>query len=59
MSRVGKNPVQVPQGVEVAFVDGLLTAKGKLGELTLKTRPEIDVKVNDWLRLFQLSRFVQ
>ena len=47
MSRVGKNPVQIPQGVEVAFVDGLLTAKGKLGELTLKTRPEIDVKVED------------
>ena len=44
MSRVGKNPVEVPSDVNVAIVDDVLTAKGKLGEqsVTLGT----DVKVN-------------
>ena len=30
MSRVGQNPVNIPDGVEVSIVDGELTAKGKL-----------------------------
>ena len=37
MSRVGKNPVSIPSGVEVSFADGILTAKGKMGELKLET----------------------
>ena len=35
MSRVGKYPVPLPQGVSITVVDGILTAKGKLGELTM------------------------
>lgn len=35
MSRVGKYPVEVPAGVQVAIAAGILTAKGKLGELKL------------------------
>ncbi|MCI0756436.1 50S ribosomal protein L6 [Teichococcus vastitatis] len=35
MSRVGKYPVTVPAGVTVAMKDGVVSAKGKLGELTL------------------------
>ncbi len=34
MSRVSKNPVTIPAGVEVALKDAVLTVKGKLGELT-------------------------
>ncbi len=34
MSRIGKNPVQVPDGVEVKIDGGSVTVKGKLGELT-------------------------
>ena len=30
MSRVGKNPVTIPQGVTVDLAGGILTAKGKL-----------------------------
>ena len=33
MSRVGKYPVEIPAGVQVAIAGSLLTAKGKLGEL--------------------------
>lgn len=47
MSRVGKNPVTIPSGVEVALADGILTAKGKLGELKLQTRPEVEVTIED------------
>lgn len=47
MSRVGKNPVSIPSGVEVTMAGNILTAKGKLGELTLETRPEVEVAVED------------
>ncbi len=33
MSRVGKNPVQIPEGVEVTLTESEFKAKGKLGEL--------------------------
>ena len=32
MSRVGKYPVEVPNGVDISIVEGLVTAKGKNGE---------------------------
>ena len=35
MSRVGKYPVEIPAGVQVAIAGGIFTAKGKLGELKL------------------------
>ncbi len=35
MSRVGKYPVEIPAGVTVAVNGNVLTAKGKLGELSL------------------------
>ena len=34
MSRIGKNPVSIPQGVDVNVNENLITVKGKLGELT-------------------------
>ncbi len=33
MSRIGKNPVAIPAGVTVDVADGMITVKGKLGEL--------------------------
>ena len=41
MSRVGKNPVPVPQGVQIAMAGQKLTAKGKLGTLELMMSPEV------------------
>jgi large subunit ribosomal protein L6 len=46
MSRVGKYPVEIPSGVEVAIAGGLLTAKGKLGELSLPLTDHIEAKVD-------------
>ena len=34
MSRIGKNPVAIPEGVSLDITDNLITVKGKLGELT-------------------------
>lgn len=45
MSRVGKHPVVLPAGVTVAFNEGILTVKGKLGELTYKPGAGVEVKV--------------
>ena len=33
MSRIGKNPVAIPAGVTVDVAGGIITVKGKLGEL--------------------------
>jgi large subunit ribosomal protein L6 len=47
MSRVGKNPVSIPQGVTVDVAGGVATVKGKLGTLKLPITKEVDVSVQD------------
>lgn len=47
MSRVGKYPVEIPSGVEVAIAGGILTAKGKLGELSMPLSSHVETKVED------------
>jgi len=46
MSRVGKYPVEVPAGVQVAIAAGVLTAKGKLGELKLPLTDLVDTTID-------------
>jgi len=46
MSRVGKYPVEVPAGVQVAIANGLVTAKGKLGELKLSLTDHVEATVD-------------
>lgn len=46
MSRIGKNPITIPEGVTVEIKDNTVTAKGKLGELTQEIE-EISVKIED------------
>ena len=47
MSRVGKNPVSIPQGVTVDVAGGVATVKGKLGTLKLPLTKEVEVSVKD------------
>ncbi len=47
MSRVGKYPVEIPQGVQVAIAGRLLTAKGRLGELKLELTDHVEASVAD------------
>jgi large subunit ribosomal protein L6 len=46
MSRIGNNPVAIPEGVTVEINDGLVTVKGKLGELT-QNFDSVEIKVED------------
>jgi len=46
MSRVGKYPVPVPAGVQVALQGRTIVAKGKLGELTLDLTDHVDVEID-------------
>jgi large subunit ribosomal protein L6 len=47
MSKIGKKPVVVPSDVSVSLNNGFLIVKGKLGELSLKINPVVDVKVDN------------
>ena len=47
MSRVAKNPVTVPAGVEVNFGTDALTVKGKNGALSLPLTGAVKVELND------------
>jgi large subunit ribosomal protein L6 len=46
MSRVGKYPVEIPAGVQVAIAGRMLTAKGKLGELKLELTDFVEAEVD-------------
>ena len=46
MSRIGKNPITVPEGVTLEIKDNLITAKGKLGELS-QEYSDIEIKLED------------
>ena len=45
MSRIGKNPVSISQGVDVNIKDNTITVKGKLGELSQTISEGITVKI--------------
>lgn len=47
MSRLGKMPVQIPQGVTVAIENNHAVVKGPKGELAYQIRPEILVVIED------------
>lgn len=47
MSRIGKQPVDLPKGVEARLEDGTLTIKGPKGSLDLRVNPEMHVAFED------------
>ncbi len=47
MSRIGKNPVPIPKGVEVKKEGDVLTVKGSKATLTRSILPEIEVTIDD------------
>ena len=45
MSRIGKLPVVIPDGVDVKVEDNLVTAKGPMGTESVQIREEIEIKI--------------
>ena len=52
MSRIGNNPVAIPEGVTIDIKDGVITVKGKLGELSQEIK-DIKVKNEDGQLTFE------
>jgi large subunit ribosomal protein L6 len=46
MSRIGKYPVELPSGVQVTLANGILTAKGKLGELAMPVSEKVEARLD-------------
>lgn len=47
MSRIGKKPVTMPNGVSATMADGRLSVKGPKGELSMVTHDDISYSVGD------------
>ena len=47
MSRIGKHPVAIPEGVSVDLAGQILTAKGRLGTLSLAVTNEVTATIAD------------
>ena len=48
MSRIGKNPIVIPQGVEINLGDNnVVTIKGSKGELTKSFSTDLTIKLED------------
>ncbi|WP_347174113.1 50S ribosomal protein L6 [Polaribacter uvawellassae] len=45
MSRIGKNPISIPAGVELNIDGNVVTVKGKLGELSQEISGDITVRI--------------
>ena len=43
MSRIGKQPIAVPSGVDVTIADGTVRVKGSKGELTINVVGELEI----------------
>jgi large subunit ribosomal protein L6 len=47
MSRIAKNPISVPSGVEINLAANQLLVKGGRGELSMAINPAVEVKFED------------
>ena len=47
MSRIGKNPIAIPEGVEITIGKGKVTAKGPKGEISSEVDPNMKVEHKD------------
>ena len=47
MSRIGKNPIQIPEKTDVTFKDGIVKVNGPKGSLEGTVHSTIELKVED------------
>jgi len=56
MSRIGKQPIAVPEGVEVGVQDGRVAVSGPLGELEHELPEDLEAEYEDGARLLHVRR---
>lgn len=57
MSRIGKQPILVPDGVTVKVTDGSIFVKGPKGELSCRIPPQMEVTIeNNNIQVIPLSQ---
>lgn len=47
MSRLGKKPIKIPEGVTAEISGGILRLKGQKGEVQYKILPKIEIKIDE------------
>ena len=47
MSRIGKQPVNIPEGVQVSIKDNVIEVSGPKGKLTENLVPDVNVEIKD------------
>ncbi len=47
MSRVGKQPIPVPEKTKITYKDRIITVQGKKGTLTRTIHPSVDLEIED------------
>ncbi|MEL6803118.1 MAG: 50S ribosomal protein L6 [Bacteroidota bacterium] len=53
MSRLGKQPVNLPSGVEATYTDGVLTVKGPKGTLARAIKEAVSVNIENSIITFE------
>lgn len=53
MSRIGKHPIIIPSGVNIAFNNGILSGKGKNGEFEFKVHDSVKIELLDGKIVFK------
>ena len=56
MSRIGKKPITIPQGVDINIASGAISVKGKHGELKLAYHPNMEVSFDSGSRAVEVKR---
>lgn len=56
MSRIGKKPIPVADGVKVSVADSVVAVEGPKGKLEFKYRPEVQVSVDEDGKAVVVSR---
>ncbi|MBM10267.1 MAG: 50S ribosomal protein L6 [Magnetovibrio sp.] len=49
MSRIGKNPIKIPEGVSIEIDDQVISAKGKLGQLSIALTNDVNIEKENGL----------
>ena len=47
MSRIAKNPIKISNDVECTFIDGIFSAKGKLGKMEVSVNSNYNINIQD------------